>query len=283
MVQIISGKEIGEEIRKDLTLEVESFKKETGITPGLAVVLVGENPASLVYVGQKEKACEQVGIISRKYALPENASQDEVLNLVDQLNNDSEIHGILVQLPLPVHLNESEILNRVSPQKDVDGFHPVNVGKLLLGEETFVPCTPQGIIELLERTGVEIKGKEAVVVGRSNIVGKPVAILLLQRHATVTICHTRTRDLAFHTKRAEILVVAAGKPHLIKGDMIKEGVVVIDVGVNRVNGKLVGDVDFESAKEVASAITPVPGGVGPMTVTMLLKNTLRAAKSLAQT
>lgn len=280
--QIISGTQIAQEIREQITKEVAELKASKGIVPGLAVVIVGEDPASQVYVRQKEKGCEETGIYSEKHVLPADTSEDELLTLVQKLNQDTKIHGILVQLPLPEHINEEKILYAIDPSKDVDGFHPVSIGKMVIGEETFLPCTPHGIMVLLEKAGVDLTGKEAVVVGRSNIVGKPVSILLLQKHATVTICHTRTKDLPFHTKRADVLVVAAGRPEVIKSDMVKEGVVVIDVGVNRIDGKLVGDVEFESVKEKAAAITPVPGGVGPMTVTMLLQNTLQAAQQFAK-
>jgi len=276
--KIIDGKAIASEIREDIKREVDAVKKEKGIIPGLAVVLVGEDPASQTYVRNKEKACQKVGMYSEVYRLPAETTQEKVLAVVDELNQNPKIHGILVQLPLPDHIDEKAVINAINPDKDVDGFHPVNVGKLYIGDPGFVPCTPNGVIELLERSGVAIKGKEAVVVGRSNIVGKPVAQLLLARHATVTICHSRTSDLASHTRRAEILVVATGRAKMITGDMVKEGAVVIDVGVNRVDGKLVGDVDFDAASQRASAITPVPGGVGPMTITMLLKNTLQAAQ-----
>jgi methylenetetrahydrofolate dehydrogenase (NADP+)/methenyltetrahydrofolate cyclohydrolase len=276
---IIDGKKIAQEVRNEVKKEVEELKKK-GIAPGLAVVLVGENPASLVYVRQKEKACEEVGIVSYKYTLPEDTTEEKLLSVVDELNNEERIHGILVQLPLPEHLDEKRVIEEISPQKDVDGFHPLNMGRLFVGEPSFVPCTPRGVIELIERSGFEIKGKKAVIVGRSNIVGKPVAVLLLMRHATITVCHTRTKDLAAETREADILVVAAGRPRMITGDMVKEGVIVIDVGINRVDGKLVGDVDFDSVSPKAGAITPVPGGVGPMTVAMLMKNTLEAAKKL---
>jgi methylenetetrahydrofolate dehydrogenase (NADP+)/methenyltetrahydrofolate cyclohydrolase len=234
----------------------------------------------LVYIRQKEKACEEVGIVSYKYTLPEDTTEEKLLSVVDELNNEERIHGILVQLPLPEHLDEKRVIEEISPEKDVDGFHPLNMGRLFVGEPSFVPCTPRGVIELIERSGFEIKGKKAVIVGRSNIVGKPVAVLLLMRHATITVCHTRTTDLAAETREADILVVAAGRPKMITGDMVKEGVIVIDVGINRVDGKLVGDVDFGSVSPKAGAITPVPGGVGPMTVAMLMKNTLEAAKKL---
>jgi methylenetetrahydrofolate dehydrogenase (NADP+)/methenyltetrahydrofolate cyclohydrolase len=276
---IIDGKKIAQEVRNEVKEEVKELKKK-GIAPGLAVVLVGENPASLVYVRQKEKACEEVGIVSYKYTLPEDTTEEKLLSVVDELNNEERIHGILVQLPLPEHLDEKRVIEEISPEKDVDGFHPLNMGRLFVGEPSFVPCTPRGVIELIERSGFEIKGKKAVIVGRSNIVGKPVAVLLLMRHATITVCHTRTKDLAAETREADILVVAAGRPKMITGDMVKEGVIVIDVGINRVDGKLVGDVDFDSVSPKAGAITPVPGGVGPMTVAMLMKNTLEAAKKL---
>lgn len=275
--KIIDGKAIAGSIRTEIAEKAKALKEERGITPGLAVVLVGEDPASKTYVRNKEKACGQIGIYSEVHRLPESAPQEQVLGLVKEFNDRPEIDGILVQLPLPKHIDSKACLEAISPDKDVDGFHPVNVGRLLVGEKCFIPCTPHGVMVLLERTGVDFTGKEAVIVGRSNIVGKPVAMLLMQRHATVTICHTRTRDLAYHTGRAELLVVAAGRPRVITGDMIKEGAVVIDVGVNSVDGKLVGDVDFESASKRASAITPVPGGVGPMTITMLMLNTLQAA------
>ncbi len=272
---IIDGKAIATQIREEVKNKVRELTFRTGKNIGLAVVLVGENPASLVYVGQKEKACAEVGITSFKIALPADITQDSLAEKIEELNEDPSVHGILVQLPLPEHLNESAVIEKISPKKDVDGFHPLNIGRLVAGEETFIPCTPQGIIELIERSGFTIEGQEAVVVGRSNIVGKPVALLLLQRHATVTICHTRTRNLGAVTRRADILVVAAGRPRLVKADMVKEGACVIDVGINRVEGKLVGDVDFEEVKKKAS-VTPVPGGVGPMTVAMLLKNTVFA-------
>ncbi|MEW6242741.1 MAG: bifunctional methylenetetrahydrofolate dehydrogenase/methenyltetrahydrofolate cyclohydrolase FolD [Bacillota bacterium] len=277
MARIIDGKAIAEEIRAEFVEEVRRIQSEKGITPGLAVILVGQDPASKTYVRNKERACQNVGIYSEVHRLPEETSQDEVLGLIRRLNQDPNIHGILVQLPLPEHIDETACINAIVPEKDVDGFHPINVGKLTIGEKCFVPCTPAGVIELLDRVGVELKGKEACVVGRSNIVGKPVSLLLLQRHATVTICHSRTRNLGEVTRRADVLVVAVGKPEMVRGDMVKEGAVVIDVGVNSVDGKLVGDVEFATAFERASAITPVPGGVGPMTITMLLKNTIQAA------
>ncbi|MDP3014242.1 MAG: bifunctional methylenetetrahydrofolate dehydrogenase/methenyltetrahydrofolate cyclohydrolase FolD [Candidatus Subteraquimicrobiales bacterium] len=276
--QIIDGKQIALELRQEMAKEASALKAK-GIEPGLAVVIVGDDPASKVYVGQKEKACQELGIYSEKHALPAETTEEELLGLVNKLNQDGKIHGILVQLPLPEHINEKRVLNAIHPDKDVDGFHPQNVGKLLIGEKAFIPCTPHGILVLLEKSGVSLDGKEVVVIGRSNIVGKPVALLLLQKNATVCVCHSRTKDLKFHTQRADILVTAIGKPQFIKADMIKEGVIVIDVGVNRLeDGKLVGDVDFEGVKEKAAAITPVPGGVGPMTITMLMKNTIEAAK-----
>ncbi len=279
--KIIDGKAIAASLRQEMTEEVAQLKKE-GIVPGLAVVIVGDDPASKVYVGQKEKGCAQTGIYSEKYVLPADVSEEELLVLVNKLNVDDKINGILAQLPLPKQINEKKVLYAINPAKDVDGFHPENIGKLVIGEETFLPCTPHGIMILLERAGIDLKGKEAVVVGRSNIVGKPISLMLLSKSATVTICHSKTKDLSFHTKRADVLVAAVGKPKMIKGEMIKEGAVVIDVGVNRLeNGKLAGDVDFESVSVKASAITPVPGGVGPMTITMLLKNTIKAARMQA--
>lgn len=278
VAQIIDGKQIAADLRREMTEEVKELKKE-GIEPGLAVVIVGDGPASKVYVGQKEKACQELGVYSEKHTLPVETSEEELIDLVNKLNQNRKIHGILVQLPLPKHINEKRVLNAICPEKDVDGFHPENVGKLVVGDKTFLPCTPHGIIVLLEKSGVNLEGKEAVVVGRSNIVGKPIFLLLLQKNATVCVCHSKTKDLKFHTQRADILIAAIGKPKFIKGDMVKEGVVVIDVGVNRLeDGRLVGDVDFEAVKEKAQAITPVPGGVGPMTITMLMKNTIEAAK-----
>ena len=276
--KLIDGKAIAKEIRQELKLEVEELKKDKGIIPGLAVILVGDDPASQSYVRGKERAAGDVGIYSELHRMPEDTDQKELIDKVQELNNDPKIHGILCQLPLPGHLDESDVINTIRPEKDVDGFHPISVGNMHIGEECFLPCTPAGIIELLDRTGVEISGKDAVVVGRSNIVGKPVSMLLLGRHATVTICHSRTRDLAAKTAAADILVAAVGRPKMITADMVKDGAVVIDVGVNRVDKKLVGDVDFDAVKEKVSAITPVPGGVGPMTITMLLKNTIEAAK-----
>ncbi|MBT3181875.1 MAG: bifunctional methylenetetrahydrofolate dehydrogenase/methenyltetrahydrofolate cyclohydrolase FolD [Deltaproteobacteria bacterium] len=278
MTNIIDGKKVALKIRDELALEVSKLR-ENGITPGLAVVLVGTNPASEVYVRMKKKACQKAGIESYSHELPSNIQQDKLLSLIDNLNNDPKVHGILVQLPLSKHLNESIVINHILPEKDVDGFHPISIGKLLLGEKCFRPCTPAGIMELIDSIGIDPKGKQAVVVGRSNIVGKPVSFMLLERHATLTICHSRTKDLPAEVKRADILIAAIGKANFIKGDWIKEGAVVIDVGMNRTSdGKLVGDVEFETAKDRAGAITPVPGGVGPMTIAMLLKNTVEAAK-----
>lgn len=289
--QIISGTEVAKQIRAELKEEIAELKEKHNVVPGLVTVLVGADPASQVYVGQKEKTSLNLGIYSERYDLPEDTSQADLLALIDKLNKDPKINGILVQLPLPKHLNETEVLYAIDPKKDVDGFHPVNVGKLMIGEPDYMPCTPAGIQQLLIRTGVQIEGAEVVVVGRSNIVGKPIANILLQKadgaNATVTICHTRTKDITFHTKRADIIIAAAGKAKAITADMVKDGVVVIDVGVNQIGttaeGKriLAGDVDFESVKEKAAAITPVPGGVGPMTITMLMMNTVRAAKLAA--
>jgi len=278
--RIIDGKAIAEEVRQEVREEVARLK-ERGILPGLAVILVGDDPASKTYVRNKERASRDAGIHSEVYRLPADTPEHEVLRLIGELNARPEISGILLQHPVPGHIDERRCFDAISPEKDVDGFHPVNQGRLLIGEKCFVPCTPRGILHLLDRTGVDLKGKRAVVVGRSNIVGKPVALLLLSRHATVTICHSRTQDLAAETRAADVLVVAIGKARAIRGDMVKPGAVVIDVGVNPEDGKLVGDVDFESAVEVASAITPVPGGVGPMTIAMLLKNTLEAARRQA--
>lgn len=278
MAKIINGKEISAKVRGDIAREVEVLKSK-GITPGLAVVIVGEDPASKVYVRNKHRACDETGIYSEVHELPESTTEAELLALVDKLNADKNIHGILVQLPLPKHLNDKAVIERIDPTKDVDAFSEINVGKIMLGEYDFLPCTPAGVMELLKESGIDPAGKECVIVGRSNIVGKPQAMLMLHANATVTICHSRTRDLAEVTRRADILVAALGKPNFITGDMVKEGAVVIDVGINRLpDGKLTGDVDFASVEPKASYITPVPGGVGPMTITMLLKNTLKAAE-----
>ncbi len=280
--KLIDGKEISSQIKAELAQEVGRLQKENNITPGLAVVLVGENPASKVYVGQKEKACAELGIFSQKHTLSAETSEAELLDLVRSLNEDPDIDGILVQLPLSGHIDENKVIETIVPEKDVDGFHPVSVGKMVIGLPGFRPCTPSGIMELLKRTGVDLVGKEAVVVGRSNIVGKPISLMLLAESATVTVAHSKTRDLGEVTRRADVLVVATGRPNMITADMVKEGVVVIDVGVNRLDGgKLVGDVDFDGVREKASAITPVPGGVGPMTIAMLMYNTVQSAKRRA--
>lgn len=276
--RLIDGKAIAQEIRKEIKEKVEALQQQ-GKQPGLAVVLVGNDPASQTYVNSKEKACIEVGMYSEVHRLPAETSEAEMLRLIDQLNASEKIHGILVQLPLPKHIEEKKVIDRILPEKDVDGFHPINVGDLFTNTARFVACTPRGCIELLERMGVEISGKKAVVIGRSNIVGKPVAMLLLHRNATVTVCHSKTPDLKKECLDADILVVAIGRPEMITGDMIKPGAVVIDVGINRnAEGKLVGDVHFPSAQEVAGMITPVPGGVGPMTIAMLMLNTLEACK-----
>ena len=281
MDKIIDGKAIAADIREEIAADVVALKKQ-GVTPGLAVVLVGDDPASRVYVTMKEKACEKAGIFSDEHKLPTETTEAQLLALIDELNNDSRIDGILVQLPLPDHIDESKVLEAISPAKDADGFHPYNVGRLATGNPLFQPCTPYGVMKMLEHTGVDLTGKEVVVVGRSNIVGKPVALMCLAQHATVTLCHSRTRDLPAKVGQADVLIAAVGRPEMIKGDWIKEGAVVIDVGVNRVGEKkLVGDVEFEAAKARASAITPVPGGVGPMTITMLLYNTVEGAKRRA--
>ena len=289
--KLISGIEIARQIREELKGETGRLKEKCKVTPGLVTILVGENPASMSYVTGKQKAAREIGFYSVQENRPETITEDELLALIDRYNTDPKIHGILVQLPLPGHINETKVLYAIDPKKDVDGFHPVNVGKMVIGEADFLPCTPAGIQQLLIRSGVKIDGAEAVIVGRSNLVGKPIANILLQKqpgaNATVTICHTGTKEIAFHTRRADILIVAAGRPKAITADMVKEGAVVIDVGVNRIGttaeGKalLCGDVDFETVREKASLITPVPGGVGPMTITMLMANTLKAAKLAA--
>jgi methylenetetrahydrofolate dehydrogenase (NADP+)/methenyltetrahydrofolate cyclohydrolase len=278
MVSIIDGNKIAQDIRNEVRQSALALKEQKGIIPGLAVVLVGEDPASQIYVGKKAKACAEVGFLSREYKLPAETDEEKLLKIIRKLNKDKLIHGILVQLPLPKHISTEKIIAAIDPHKDVDGFHPYNVGGLVTGTPLFVPCTPRGIMELIARTGIDLKGKEAVVVGRSNIVGKPIALLLLAQHATVTICHSRTKDLPAVIRRADILIAAVGKAHMIKADMVKDGAIVIDVGVNRLeNGKLAGDVDFDEVAPKASYITPVPGGVGPMTIAMLMKNTLDAA------
>ena len=279
MVSIIDGNKIAQDIRNEVRLSALELKEQKEIVPGLAVVLVGEDPASQVYVGRKAKACAEVGFLSREYKLPAGTDEEKLLKIIKKLNKDKLIHGILVQLPLPKHISTEKIIAAIDPHKDVDGFHPYNVGGLVTGSPLFVPCTPRGIMELLARSGIELAGKEAVVVGRSNIVGKPMAFLLLAQNATVTMCHSKTKDLPAVTGRADVLIAAIGKPHMIKANMVKDGAVVIDVGMNRLeNGKLAGDVAFEEVAAKASYITPVPGGVGPMTIAMLMKNTLDAAK-----
>ncbi len=279
MAELIDGKLVSQSVRDEVSGHVAQLKNDTGVVPGLAAILVGEDPASEIYVRNKRKACEKVGIYSEEHNLPSGTTEEELLSLVNKLNEDEKIHGILVQLPLPDHINETKILRTVSPLKDVDGFHPYNVGLLVEGNPRFVSCTPNGIIKMLDYYNIDIKGKEVVVVGRSKIVGKPVSLLLLHRHGTVTICHSRTKPLEDVTKRADILVAAIGRANFITGDMVKKGVVVIDVGINRKDdGKITGDVDFESVEKKASYITPVPGGVGPMTIAMLLYNTYLSAK-----
>ncbi len=283
MAMIIDGKAIAAKLRIEIAADAAALSA-VGVQPGLAVVLVGEDPASAVYVSMKEKACAATGIFSDEHKLPPETPEADLLALIDQLNNDSRIHGILVQLPLPGHINTEKVLEAISPLKDVDGFHPYNVGRLVVGKPLFQPCTPYGIMVMLKESGVSLAGKEVVVVGRSNIVGKPVAFMCLQEHATVTLCHSRSRDLAAHVGRADLVIAAVGKPEMIRGEWIKPGAVVIDVGVNRVGDKkLVGDVEFAAASERASAITPVPGGVGPMTITMLLYNTVQSAKRAVKT
>lgn len=277
-MNIIDGKAVSKKVKEDVKAECEQLKAK-GITPGLAVIIVGDDPASQVYVHNKEVACEACGFYSVKYALPAETTQDELNALVDKLNKDDKINGILCQLPLPSHLDDKEVINRIDPLKDVDAFHPVNVGAIMIGDYNYLPCTPAGVMELIHSTGIDVSGKKAVVMGRSNIVGKPMAMLLLHENATIEITHSRTRDLAEITKGADILVAAIGKAKFVKADMVKDGAVVIDVGMNRdENGKLCGDVDFEDVKDKCSFITPVPGGVGPMTIAMLMKNTLTAAK-----
>lgn len=279
MAKLIDGKLISAQIRAEIKDEVTAFEKERGFVPGLAVVIVGENPASQVYVRNKARACAEVGFYSEVHELPAATTQEELNALVDRLNGDERIHGILVQLPLPKHLDETEVLLRIDPSKDVDAFHPYNVGKIMIGDYDFLPCTPAGVMALLERSGIDPEGKRCVIVGRSNIVGKPMAMLLLHANGTVTVCHSRTQNLAEICREADILVVAIGRADFVGADMVKPGAVVIDVGMNRrEDGKLTGDVDFASVEPIASAITPVPGGVGPMTITMLLKNTLTAAR-----
>ena len=300
IARLISGTRISQDIKNEITEEVKEMKRAKGIVPGLAAVLVGENPASKIYVGSKQRGCEQVGFKSESIKMDESVSTEDVLKEIDKLNNREDIHGILVQLPLPEQIDKAKVLEAIYPEKDVDGFHPVNIGKLVTQQECLVPATPLGIIEMLKREGIDIKGKSATVVGHSEIVGKPTTLLLLNEWATVTICHIETRDLKIHTIDADILIVATGVPYLIKGDMVKEGAVVIDVGINRITkdkanqellewrkedfekkgATLIGDVDFLRVEPKASYISPVPGGVGPMTIAMLLSNTLKAAKNI---
>lgn len=292
MAKILSGRDLADKMKQEYKKEIEQMKQQHNIAPGLAVVLIGDNPASLSYVKLKEKACAEVGIISHDLRFDADYKEEELLKLINDLNNNNNIHGILVQLPLPDHINEEKVLYAIDPGKDVDGFHPVNVGKMMIGGSCFLPCTPHGIQQLLVRNDIEIEGKHVVIIGRSNIVGKPLAMILIQKkpgaNATVTLCHTRTKNIQEITKTADILVAAVGRPHTVTKDMVKQRAVVIDVGVNRVEDKtrkrgyrLVGDVDFEEVSEKASAITPVPGGVGPMTISMLLHNTIQAAKKHA--
>ncbi len=289
--KIVSGTEVAKQIREELKVEVAELKETHNIVPGLVTILVGEDPASQSYVAAKNKTAHALGINSEQVTLDADTSEEELLKLVDKYNNDDSINGILVQLPLPKHINENKVLNNIDPDKDVDGFHPVNIGRMVLGEKCFLPCTPHGVLELLSRSGVETSGAEVVILGRSNIVGKPMANLMLQKrdagNATITLCHTRTKDMAAHCRRADIIIAAAGVPKLVTADMVKDGAAIMDVGVNRIgkteSGKaiLAGDVDFDAVKEKASCITPVPGGVGPMTITMLMKNTLQSAKMKA--
>lgn len=292
MAIILSGKELAETMRQEMKAEIERLKEKHNLVPGLAVVLIGDDPASVSYVKGKERDCAKVGILSREYKFDADYEEEALLKLINDLNRDIEIHGILVQLPLPNHINEDRVLYAIDPEKDVDGFHPVNVGRMMIGTPGFLPCTPHGIQQLLMRNGIEIEGKHVVIVGRSNIVGKPLAMILVQKkpgaNATITICHTRTKNLAEITQSADILVAAAGRPHTVTADMVREGTVVIDVGVNRIEDKtrergyrLIGDVDFEAVSKKARAISPVPGGVGPMTRTMLLYNTIQSAKNHA--
>ena len=279
---IIDGKMVASQIKKNIASEVESLRQKTGETPGLAVVLVGDDPASSVYVRNKNKTCKDLGFQSFENILPANTSESTLLGLIDELNKDERVSGILVQLPLPSHISSYKILEAINPQKDVDGFHLENIGRLVTGNATFKPCTPEGIIQLLDHYKVDVEGKNAVVLGRSNIVGKPISLLLLERNATVTICHSRTKNLSAITKSADILIAAIGKPNFVTDDMVKDDVVIIDVGINRVNDKLIGDVDYQSVSKKASLITPVPGGVGPMTIAVLMANTLQAFKNLCR-
>ena len=279
MAEIISGKIVSQKIRLEIAAEVAEFKNTTGVTPGLAVIVVGDDPASAVYVRNKHKACLDVGMNSYQIEYPADVSEDELLRKIDELNKDKNVHGILVQLPLPRSINEERVINRISPDKDVDAFHPSNVGKIMIGNYTLLPCTPAGIIALLDHYGVDLCGKRCAVIGRSNIVGKPMALLLTERNATVTLCHSKTKELDSICRESDVIVVAIGRAEFLKADMVKHGAVVIDVGINRLeDGRLCGDVAYDEVSKIASMITPVPGGVGPMTITMLLKNTLSAAK-----
>jgi methylenetetrahydrofolate dehydrogenase (NADP+)/methenyltetrahydrofolate cyclohydrolase len=278
-MSLIDGKKVSATVKEQIEAEVKKLQSKTNKVPGLATVLVGEDPASSVYVRNKNKTCQRLGFKSFEHHLPENTGESELLALVKSLNDNEEVNGILVQLPLPDQIDSEKILEAIDPAKDVDGFHPINVGRMMVGNATLTPCTPTGIIELLDHYRVGIEGKHAVVVGRSNIVGKPVSILLLHRNATVTICHSRTQDLPAMVKTADIIIAAVGRPRFVTADMVKKGAVVIDVGINRVDGKLVGDVDFENVEPIAELITPVPGGVGPMTIALLMQNTLKAFKA----
>ncbi|KXG76804.1 bifunctional methylenetetrahydrofolate dehydrogenase/methenyltetrahydrofolate cyclohydrolase FolD [Thermotalea metallivorans] len=275
--KILDGKKLSKEIKEKIANDIKALQKSKGIIPGLAVIIAGDDEASHVYVSMKEKACESVGMYSKSFKLPGTITQEELLKIIDELNDDEKIHGILVQLPLPPGIDERMVNERILPSKDIDGFHAINHGRLFLGEDSLIPCTPKGIIELIKYTGVPISGKHAVVIGRSNIVGKPTAMLLLRENATVTICHSKTKDLTSHVRSADILVSAAGIPNLVRGNMVKEGAIVIDAGTRVVEDKLVGDVNFNEVEKIASWLTPVPGGVGPMTIAMLLQNTLKAA------
>lgn len=283
MAEILDGKKVSQKVKDALKGETKAFFEKYGIRPGLAVVIVGDDPASRVYVNSKKKACEEIGYYSEEHALSKDTTESELLSLVEKLNGDGKIHGILVQLPLPGHIDEEKIINAISPKKDVDAFHPVNVGKIMIGNFDFLPCTPAGVMELLNEANIDLTGKNCVVIGRSNIVGKPQAMLLLHKNATVTICHSKTKNLKEITKNADVLIAAVGRAKMVTADYVKKGAVVIDVGMNRLeNKKLAGDVDFDSVKDVASYITPVPGGVGPMTIAMLMKNTFTAAKRAAE-
>lgn len=278
MARILDGNAVAGRIREEVKAGIAGLKADFGVTPGLTVIIVGEDPASKVYVGRKHRACEELGINSQVVRLPADCAEAALIAEIDRLNADGAVHGILVQLPLPKHIDAEKVLDRIRPDKDVDGFHPLNVGNLTIGREALVPCTPHGVVRMLELEGIPVAGKRAVIIGRSNIVGKPMASLLLARNATVTICHSRTADLPAVTRQADILVAAIGKPGFVTADMVKPGAVVIDVGINRVGDKLAGDVDFDAVKEIAAAITPVPGGVGPLTIVMLMHNTLKAAR-----